>query len=280
VDYTVEEGEPPTIEEQMRYLAGFGIHAQQTVDGQTNPIRYLHGDLIRSTMLTTDETGSAGVSPAVAYTAFGDPVTPDGQGGWRIGFPAELATRYQYAGGWGYETGGFDGQSGILMLYGGNPGLPPITLQHVGARWYQPSTGRFVQRDPTGLGGGANVYAYSGNLPTNLVDPNGTRAWYWWFAGGVAGAMALGVELWYHHSAEEAAKRGAVKYIENLVRQDISTNDPQNFCTSTVQAGPNYPSVRYQRLGNGKVLVVVVYRDGHVVTYWINEDSPIGHRGG
>jgi RHS repeat-associated protein len=179
----------------MRYLAGFGVHAQEGV-GQSPPaVRFLHGDLIRSTMLTTDETGSAGVSPAVAYTAFGEPVTPDGQGGWRIGFPPgaggigePLGTRYQYAGGWGYETGpwgpGPGGQgggggldvNGGLTLYGGNADLPPITLQHVGWRWYQPSAGRFIQRDPMGIRGGLNVYAYGVNNPLARVDAWGLAA--------------------------------------------------------------------------------------------------------
>jgi RHS repeat-associated protein len=210
VDYTVEEGEPTEV---MRYLAGFGIHAQEAV-GQASPPVYLHGDLIRSTMLMTDE-GGTGVSPVIGYTAFGDPVTPDGQGGWRIGFPPELGTRYQYAGGWGYETGGFDGQSGILMLYGGNPDLPPITLQHVGWRWYQPSTGRFIQRDPIGVKGGLNVYAYVAGVPTVRADALGLAAgvvdWIGTaFLGGIGGALggaagpigagigaATGAALWF-----------------------------------------------------------------------------------
>jgi RHS repeat-associated protein len=123
----------------------------------------------------------------VAYTAFGDPVTPDGQGGWRVGFPPgsggvgePLGTRYQYDGGWGYE-------SGLISLFGEDETLPPVTLQHVGWRWYQPSIGRFVQRDPVGISGGMNVYLYWRAVPLVGVDPLGLLAWYdvvIWVTGG------------------------------------------------------------------------------------------------
>jgi len=134
--------------------------------------------LTRSTMMTTDT--SATVVSRVAYTAFGDPVTPDGQGGWRVGWPVDLGTRYQYDGGWGYESGGWGpgpgGQGAVggpLALWGENPALPPVTLQHVGWRWYQPSIGRFVQRDRVGLAGGMNVYAYLRGSPLLRVDRDG-----------------------------------------------------------------------------------------------------------
>jgi hypothetical protein len=33
VDYTIESGSPPVIEEEMRYLAGLGVYAQGSADG-------------------------------------------------------------------------------------------------------------------------------------------------------------------------------------------------------------------------------------------------------
>uniref|UniRef100_UPI0010F62F92 RHS repeat-associated core domain-containing protein n=1 Tax=Chitinivorax sp. B TaxID=2502235 RepID=UPI0010F62F92 len=41
------------------------------------------------------------------------------------------------------------------------------------ARWYDPSIGRFTQRDPSGLAGGLNPYAYVDGDPINLIDPSG-----------------------------------------------------------------------------------------------------------
>ena len=139
----------PVVSEQMRHLEGFGLAAQQTVS--TGATRYLHGDLLDSTVLMTDDSGGAVAS--AAYTAFGEPIGTAPQ------------TRYQYAGGWGYESD--------LLVLEGAPGTAPITLQHVGHRWYDPSIGRFIQRDPIGLRGGLNVYEYAQSGPTASVDPLG-----------------------------------------------------------------------------------------------------------
>ncbi len=46
-------------------------------------------------------------------------------------------------------------------------------LYHYRARAYSPSIGRFMQQDPAGMVDGANMYAYVGNNPTNMVDPSG-----------------------------------------------------------------------------------------------------------
>lgn len=166
-----------TASEETRYLAAFGAQARQTMDGQGDPVEYFHGDLIRSTMLTTDRD-SAPVSPVTTYTAFGEFVDPAGN---ITGEPPADFPRYAYAGGWGYETG-------FLTLYGANPDLPPITLQHLGERWYQPDIGRFVQRDPVGIMGGLNVYLYCDANPLVCVDFSGLWSWSGFWGGLVTGA--------------------------------------------------------------------------------------------
>jgi RHS repeat-associated protein len=47
-------------------------------------------------------------------------------------------------------------------------------LMHVGARYYDPSIGRFITSDP--VQDGANWYAYCGNNPLGEVDPEGLDA--------------------------------------------------------------------------------------------------------
>ena len=37
-------------------------------------------------------------------------------------------------------------------------------------RWYDPDTGRWLSKDPIGLGGGLNLYAFCGNAPVIICD--------------------------------------------------------------------------------------------------------------
>ncbi|MBU0639552.1 MAG: RHS repeat-associated core domain-containing protein [Planctomycetes bacterium] len=154
IDYDVTDNGngTATVSDTRRYLLDGGIAGQY--DFATQQSTYLHGDMLGSTVLTTNSAGLA--EQSFAYTAFGEAVAAD----------PTATTRYGYAGSYGYE-------SGLLTLDCPDPSLPPITLQHVGARWYEPAIGRFVQRDPIGIEGGLNVYGYCVNNPLVAVDPSG-----------------------------------------------------------------------------------------------------------
>ncbi len=164
--------EPGTIRSdsvhEKRYT---GTAAERHIDPAhpTDPgyLRVNHGDLIGSTQQQTDDDGVAALPKSnQAYTAFGEYVD---QNIFSATDEEPIATRYQYAGAWAYE-------SGLLQLDGAE-GTEPIRLVHVGARWYQPSIGRFVQRDPIGIRGGMNVYEYCGSNPLHRVDPRGHGFW-------------------------------------------------------------------------------------------------------
>lgn len=46
-------------------------------------------------------------------------------------------------------------------------------LQLLTHRYYDPTRGRFLTRDPISYDGGVNVYGYGRNNPTNVIDPSG-----------------------------------------------------------------------------------------------------------
>ena len=143
--------------------------------------RYNHGDLVGSVMQQTadsveDSVVAAGASSA-SYTAFGEPAYE--------GALDNFESRYRYCGLNGYESAvlstspdedeiaSYFGPMGGNLRVPGAPGTAPIDLVHVGYRWYQPSIGRFIQRDPLGIRGGLNVYLYCDGNPVSLVDPSG-----------------------------------------------------------------------------------------------------------
>ncbi len=90
------------------------------------------------------------------------------------------------AGSWRYEqTYDYDSWGNLLssgvpsqpFLWNGAYGyeyIPATGLYHVGAREYDPRTGRWLQRDPSDAeSGDPNSYRFCGNDPVNQVDPDG-----------------------------------------------------------------------------------------------------------
>ncbi|WP_028582814.1 RHS repeat-associated core domain-containing protein [Desulfogranum japonicum] len=86
---------------------------------------------------------------------------------------------------WGNRLEQHTGETPGFGFTGGEP--DNTGLIYFQARYYDPSIGRFTQRDPIGLAGGINTYAYVGNNPGNAVDPSGLLAQQsggWWQEGG------------------------------------------------------------------------------------------------
>jgi RHS repeat-associated protein len=69
--------------------------------------------------------------------------------------PSQVGDVFGYGAQWGYQT---DNETGLLLLTN---------------RYYDPWTGRFLNRDPLSYAGGANLYGYAGNNPSSYADPLG-----------------------------------------------------------------------------------------------------------
>jgi hypothetical protein len=163
-DYVVVvQGQSAHITNTMSYLPGVG-----QMDPQTGEVTYYHGDHLGTLRLLSDQQSA--VSGTMVYTAFGEVVCGDESHPCGTGVPP-VGTRYQYAGEWGYEAG-------LLPQIPKDPGapIPGLPWQHVGHRWYDASSGRFLQRDPIGVRGALNVYMYVGNGPYAAVDAWGLSA--------------------------------------------------------------------------------------------------------
>jgi RHS repeat-associated protein len=63
--------------------------------------------------------------------------------------------------------------SGNPMMFAGREYDEQTRLYYNRARYYDPKMGRFIQEDPIGLAGGANLYAYASGDPVNAADPSG-----------------------------------------------------------------------------------------------------------
>lgn len=104
---------------------------------------YYTADGLGSTSEFTSEDGAA--SNAYAYAPFGAVLSSTGT----------LDNPFQWIGGSGVAQAG--------------------DLSYMRARFYSPTLGRFLSRDPLGLaGGGSNLYAYAENNPIDRLDPAGT----------------------------------------------------------------------------------------------------------
>ncbi|MCA8277955.1 RHS domain-containing protein, partial [Burkholderia sp. AU30280] len=108
-------------------------------------LAYYHCDQIGTPQEVTDEAGE--VAWSARYKAWGTALEVISDAASKAGITNPLRFAGQY----------FDRETG---------------LHYNRYRYYDPSSGRFVSKDPIGLAGGINVYQYAPN-PTLWIDPLG-----------------------------------------------------------------------------------------------------------
>ncbi|HEY3265618.1 MAG TPA: RHS repeat-associated core domain-containing protein [Armatimonadota bacterium] len=151
----------------------------------------------------------------------------------RMGFDAYGQAQAAMAGDevFGYQAqwGGYTDSVGLVLM---------------GYRYYDPSTGRFVTRDPIGYRGGINLYAYVGGDPVNHVDPSGLDAYVFIWPGGLGEGSHSGIGVdWPGGKVKvfEFNPDTTHKYLFQYV------NDPGTVQSMTFdQNHPAFPNARHR----------------------------------
>lgn len=138
---------------------------QATVSGNKNVIRHVSFGPVSTTkvrIIPVDDAsnGQTNNDNVVSLAEVEVWTTPEGGG-----------TQVQRFDAWGNQT---QSAGAAIPQYGYTGREPDATgLIYYRARYYDPSIGRFISRDPAGMPDGINRYAYVGNDPINNTDPSG-----------------------------------------------------------------------------------------------------------
>lgn len=124
----------------VRFIHGLGLESRVAADGK---LAFYDFDAVGSTAGLSVADGA--YANKYAYSPFGEALAAT---------PEMLSNPFEFV-----------GQFGVMREGNG--------LDYQRARFYQPENGRFISEDPSGIGGGTNLYGYAANNPATLVDPLG-----------------------------------------------------------------------------------------------------------
>lgn len=152
---------PPNFYSSIYLYNGPDVYAEYTSDWSTASATYVHGPNMDDPIARTAGT----VTQYYHQDGLGNMVALSGASG-----TTDATRRYDA---WGNTIA----STGNMPQFGYTGREPDATgLIYYRARYYDPSVGRFTQRDPSGLSGGINQYAYVNGNPVNYSDPWGLVA--------------------------------------------------------------------------------------------------------
>ena len=93
-------------------------------------------------------------------------------------------------------------------------------------RWYDAEPGRWLSKDPIGLNGGLNLYAFCGNNPINCTDPSGEDLMNFMFA---ASDFLAGFG--------DTISFGATRAFREAVYPEFGLSDMTDMCSGAYTAG-------------------------------------------
>ena len=165
---------------------------------------YLHTDHLETPVLGTDKFGTQ--TWKAISEAFGET---------KAETSSSITMNLRFAGQY------FDDESGLHQNY---------------FRDYRPRTGRYIQRDPIGLEGGINTYAYVGGSPLMVSDPSGLVSPTLLrpiVGGGIAVAVAISRCMRSAACVRLAQNAAAAAAASGVVAACMSTYDAvRNWVTS------------------------------------------------
>ncbi|UMZ73692.1 RHS repeat-associated core domain-containing protein [Natranaerofaba carboxydovora] len=180
------------------------LDEESNTENYSDQVLFYHFDKTGNTLALTDKNGE--IKQAYAYSPYGTVVKEQDKKDEKD----KIENPFTYVGAFGVMDEG----NGLFFMK---------------TRYYQASTGRFIQKDPIGLKGGINFYAYADNNPLLYIDPEGTFVvtlgvvlTVGTVAAGAATAYGVGRTFnRYRESAEETARKRDSYY------DAIRRGDPQ-----------------------------------------------------
>jgi RHS repeat-associated protein len=106
------------------------------------------------------------------------------------------------------------------------------TLFYNWNRYYDPSTGRYIESDPIGLAGGLNTFSYALNQPNRYSDPSGQIA-------GVDDVVVGGIVLGVGAILASPPGQAAIKKTVDAISELCTPGDPCKELNDDVQRAKN-----------------------------------------